>query len=232
MVQLRIGETIVENQKHAKLLGMKFEETMSWQEHIQGKGGIINALNQRMFLIRRLNNQLNKKAMKKVADSIFNSKIRYGLQLMGKVRTQEDDGGMQKDLRAIQLMQNKMIRSLNNVKITDRNTTESLFKKVNLLSVNQTNAQIKLTEIWKAFNNENYPIKVTKMKDVLPERYLRSKVESEKILLEVGVTEISKKTFTNDGIKLWNRCPSVIKNSTSLYSAKKEIKTFVANLPI
>ena len=107
-----------------------------------------------------------------------------------KVRTQEDDGGMQKDLRAIQLMQNKMIRSLNNVKITDRNTTESLFKKVNLLSVNQTNAQIKLTEIWKAFNNENYPIKVTKMKDVLPERYLRSKVESEKILLEVGVTEI------------------------------------------
>ena len=49
---------------------MKFEETMSWQEHIQGKGGIINALNQRMFLIRRLNNQLNKKAMKKVADSI------------------------------------------------------------------------------------------------------------------------------------------------------------------
>ena len=73
---------------------------------------------------------------------------------------------------------------------SDRNTTESLFKKVNLLSVNQTNAQIKLTEIWKAFNNENYPIKVTKMKDVLPERYLRSKVESEKILLEVGVTEI------------------------------------------
>ena len=89
--------------------------------------------------------------MKKVADSIFNSKIGYGLQLKGKVRTQEGDGGMQKDLRA---MQNKMIRSLNNVKITDRNTTESLFKKVNLLSVNQTNAQIKLTEIWKAFNNK------------------------------------------------------------------------------
>ena len=54
-----------------------------------------------MFLIRRLNNQLNKNAMRKVADSIFNSKIRYGLQMIGKVRSQDQDGGMQKDLKAI-----------------------------------------------------------------------------------------------------------------------------------
>ena len=58
-----------------------------------------------MFLLRRLNIQLNKKAMTKVADSIFNSKIRYGLQLMGKVRIQDEDGEMQKDLKSIQLMQ-------------------------------------------------------------------------------------------------------------------------------
>ena len=43
--------------------------------------------------------------MTKVADSIFNSKIRYGLQLMGKVRIQDEDGEMQKDLKSIQLMQ-------------------------------------------------------------------------------------------------------------------------------
>ena len=97
---------------------------------------------------------------------------------MGKVRISEDDGGMQKDLRAIQLMQNKMVRTLNNVRLTDKQTTKSLFKKVNMLSVNQINAKIKLTEIWKAVNNDNCPIKVTKMKDVLPERALRSKIES------------------------------------------------------
>ena len=79
----------------------------------------INSLNQRMFLIRRLNNQLNKNAMRKVADSIFNSKIRYGLQLIGKIRSQDQDGGMQKDLKAIQLMQNKMVRLLNNVELSD-----------------------------------------------------------------------------------------------------------------
>ena len=151
---------------------------------------------------------------------------------MGKVRSQNEDGGIQKDLKAIQLMQNKMIRMLNNVKLSDKQSTSSLLKRVNMLSVNQINAQIKLTEIWKAVNNVECPLNIIKMKDVLPERPLRSKNETENNLLEIGLSEISKKTFINDGVRLWNSCPSVIKQSKSLFTAKKEIKKFVINLPI
>ena len=70
------------------------------------------------------------------------------------------------------------------------------------------------------------------MKDVLPERSLRSKNEFENNLMESGVSEVSKKTFINDGVRLWNRCLSNIKQSKSLFTAKKEIKKFVTNLPI
>ena len=219
--QVKIGESVIENQQNAKLLGMRFEDSMSWQEHIQGKGGVVNSLNQRMFIIRRLNNQLNKNAMKKIADSILNSKIRYGLQLMGKVKSQSEDGGMQKDLKVIQLMQNKMVRLLNNVKISDKQSTISLFKNVNMLSVNQINAQIKLTEIWKAVNIVECPLKIVKMKDVLPERPLRSKNENEFKLLEAGFSELSKKTFMSDNVRLWNKCPSDIKNA-NLYTVQKK----------
>ena len=230
--QVKIGDVQIENQSNAKLLGMKFEDSMTWKEHIHGKGGILNSLNQRLFLLRRLNNQLNKKAMTKVADSIFNSKIRYGLQLMGKVRIQEEDGGLQTDLKALQLMQNKMVRMVNHVKLSDKQTTSSLLKRINMISVNQINAQIKITEIWKAVNNDECPLKITKMMDVKPERRLRSKNEIENNLLESGLTENSKKTFINDGIRLWNRCPSAIKQSKSLFTVKKEIKKFVVTLPI
>ena len=144
----------------------------------------------------------------------------------------EEDGGIQKDLKSIQLMQNKMIRLLNKVKLTDKKSTKSLLQNMNMLSVNQTNAQIKLTEIWKAVNNEECPLKVVKMKDVLPERTLRSKQTSENNLQESGVSDLSKKSFINDGVKLWNRCPNNIKQSKSLISAKREIKKFVLNLPI
>ena len=59
-VQVKIGDAVIENQTSAKLLGMRFEKNMSWQEHIHGNSGILTSLNQRLFLIRRLSNQLIK----------------------------------------------------------------------------------------------------------------------------------------------------------------------------
>ena len=82
-----------------------------------------------------------------------------------------------------------------------------------MLSVNQIYAQIKITEIWKAVNNVECPLNIVKMKDVVPERPLRSKNEAENNLMERGLTVNSKKTVINDGVRLWNRCPSVIKHS-------------------
>ena len=97
----------------------------------------------RLVLLRRLKGQLNKKSLKKVAESVFTSKIRYGLQLLGKVRVTEKDP-KQNDMDSIQLIQNKLVRLLNNVKLSDRQTTRSLLKNIDLLSVNQLNASIKL----------------------------------------------------------------------------------------
>ena len=47
-------------------------------------------------------------------------------------------------------------------------STESILKKHNLLSVNQINAQMKLNDLWKASNIQNYP---TKLKIKKPEEY-------------------------------------------------------------
>ena len=80
---------------------MTFQGNQKWNEHISGKGGVISALNQRLFTIKRLNNSINKKSLIKVADSIFNSKIRYGLQLMGKARISTEDS-VETDFNTIQ----------------------------------------------------------------------------------------------------------------------------------
>ena len=45
-------------------------------------------------------------------------------------------------------------------------------------------------------------------------------------------SEVVWSTFLNDGIRLWNNAPLELKNSTSIYSAKKLIKSFVKTLPI
>ena len=95
---------------------MKFEDNQNWREHVQGKNGVISVLNSRLYLIRRLKRQLNQENLKKVAESIYTSKTRYGLQLMGKVRAESS----QSDLNALQKTQNKLIRLLSGTKISDK----------------------------------------------------------------------------------------------------------------
>jgi hypothetical protein len=70
---------------------MTFQDNLKWKAHIIGKGGLISSLNQRLYIIRKLRNHLNKSALSNVAESLFTSKLRYGPQLLGKVRWSEED---------------------------------------------------------------------------------------------------------------------------------------------
>jgi hypothetical protein len=82
----------------------------------------------------------------KIVNGLFTAKLRYGLQLYGKVRRNHEDP-MNADLAAIQKVQNKLMRIVNKCKISDKISTKILLAIVNMLSINQLNAQIKLTEI-------------------------------------------------------------------------------------
>ena len=57
---------------------------------------------------------------------------------------------------------NRNARPNNNQLITYYQTCQLLLKKLNMCSVNQINAQVKLTEMWKASKVENCPIKLIK----------------------------------------------------------------------
>ena len=100
------------------------------------------------------------------------------------------------------------------------------FSKNKMLSVNQMQAQIKLTELWKAVNTENNPLKFKHQ--VAAENGRESRTVSNKTLvLNKG------STLTNDDAsKLWNNAPEDLKNTKTLYSAKLEIKKYCASLPM
>ena len=144
--KIKIGQTEIEQETGAKLLGMNFTDDLQWKTHISKT---ISALKNRLFLIMRLKNKLASKSVKRIADSIFNSKLRYGIQLCGKVRIQDNDP-CQGYLEELQKIQNKMFGLLNNSRIKDKIRTKTICQDLKMLSVNQINAQTKLTEIWKA----------------------------------------------------------------------------------
>ena len=98
-----------------------------------------------------------------------------------------------------------------------------------MCSVNQLNAKIKLTEIWKATNVPNYSVNVSRREANESTRDTRSITTGR--LIEQGISEKSKATFINDATRAWNRAPEEIKTCT-LCSAKKAIKKFITTLPV
>ena len=99
-----------------------------------------------------------------------------------------------------------------------------------MLSVNQLNAQIKLTEVWRALKDPNHPLKIEKVVQGTSNCLIRAVTNGD--LKELGKTTLVQSTFISDASKVWNKCPNSIKECDSLWKAKKTIKTFVQTLPI
>ena len=228
-ILLKVGKENVEQVQNAKLLGMIFDSNQKWTEHIYGTGGLIPSLNQKLFFIRRLKNSVGQAALLKISHGLFISKLRYGLQMLGSVRWSDTDP-LNNELESLQKCLNKVLRTLNGTKISDQVSTKSLLSKFKILSVNQMNAQIKLTEMWKSVHIDNYPIKTHQIECIEGERNTRLRSLGQ--LKEDKITFRSGKTFTNDAIHIWNKAPSSIKNCTTINSVKTAIKSFVVNLPI
>ena len=105
-----------------------------------------------------------------------------------------------------------------------------MLTKFNLLSVNQINVQIKLTEIWKSVSTANYPITTSTVQR--SNNVMTTRAATIGTLQEAKITTKSERTFLNDAIHIWNLAPSSIKNCTTIYSVKKAIKAFVSTLPV
>ena len=84
-----------------------------------------------------------------------------------------------------------------------------MLEKHKMLSVNQINAQIKLTEIWKACNDVDHPFKIEKKTVNIEEQVTRAMTDGS--LKSDALSKVTKSTFINDSITAWNTSPMDIK---------------------
>ncbi len=96
-----MGEHQIQESKSTKLLGMMIDNDQKWKSHFCGK-----ALNQRLFMVKRMSNHVLKKRLQRIVDSLWTSKLRYGLQPCTEVRLTEDQPKKQV-VAIVQRAQNK-----------------------------------------------------------------------------------------------------------------------------
>ena len=228
-LKIKVGQSEVEQSKSSKLLGIVMDDDQKWKSHFKGKNGLISSLNHRLFLIRRIEKQIPEENLKKVVDSLWNSKLRYGLQLCTQVRMTDEDKKSQ-NLKLTQIAQNKMLRLLDKSRIRDKRSIKEMLTRFDMLSVNQTAAQIKLTEAWKAVNEPKYPLKMRREeREGEHSRTVRTNTRRE--LEEGGKSRALRECFSREAGKIWNRAPADIKEAKTLRGAKKAIRKFCKSLP-
>ena len=95
--------------------------------------------------------------------------------MYGRIRWKETDP-TPKVMKDLQLSLNKMLHFLNNSRISDKISTASasLLNKFNMMSVNQINAQIKLSEMWKAVKDDDHLFNLVKRESGQNVRGMRS----------------------------------------------------------
>ncbi len=225
---VKVGSSTITQTRSAKLLGVMMDDDQKWASHFWGKNGLIPSLNKRLYMIRRVAIHVPVKHMKKMVESMWMSKLRYGLQLCTRVRTREDDKKTE-NMKMTQIVQNKMLRMLDNSKIKDKRSIKEMLEKFDLLSVNQTAAQIKLSEAWKASKDSSYPVK---MRDEHSKQDREVRPGTRREMMEGGRLKIIQDSFARDAGKIWNQAPQSIKKAETLIKAKKEIRTYCKLLPV
>ena len=108
-IQNQIGKESITAEVSTKLLGFNLDNNQKWKSQIQD---VISNLNSRLYLLRRLARSISSERFRRIADSLYVSKIRYGAQLYGKVRLIDNDP-TETLLDSLQITMNKFARYYN-----------------------------------------------------------------------------------------------------------------------
>ena len=139
---------------------------------------------------------------------------------------------MEGNMKTVQIARNKLLRVLDNSRIKDKTRKKDMLDKFDMLSVNQTAAQIKLTEAWKAMNDEEYPVKLKTKIRVETELNRTLRASTVRDMVEGGRYKTTQASFARDAGRVWNRAPKEIKEAKSLTAAKTQIRKYCKSIPI
>ena len=107
-----------------------------------------------------------------------------------------------------------------------------MLEKYDLMSVNQLAATIKLTEVWKIKNQEQYPLKLEPYNPHANriQQLLRNKTN--RVFNDSCRLKNSESSFHIDAARVWNAAPESVQNALTLSIAKSKIKIFCKTLPV
>ena len=221
-LSFQAGNSTIKEKSSEKLLGMTVSNDLKWTDHLSKLEGY---LRQRLFTLRRIEQQIPRSLLKRVADGIFMSKLRYGIAIMWPVRIKESDPEPSA-IKGVKVVFNDMLRLLNGVARKDKVSIASMLSKLGWLSINQLVAEVRLVEVWKALNTKNTLSNLFEKVEGTTRASQNNKIKV------VKNSQLRENSFVYPTVKLWNSAPVSVTRAETENKAKKGIREFVKSLPL
>ena len=157
---IKVGDVDIAEEETHRVLGLTISNTLSWTNHVYGKGQLLSSLHQRIGALKRITYHLPTKFLPQVAQAIVVSKLRYGVGLYGSVRMYEADP-LPDVAKELQVVLNDTMRIATKTRLMDRIRITDLIDHTGIRSFNRMSAEDKLTLIWQAVREEDSPLSET-----------------------------------------------------------------------
>ena len=128
---------------------------VKWSHHIEK---LESNLRSRLYSLRKMEQSIPRSQLKDIAESIFGSILRYAIGLYCPIKIKESDPEPS-SINAIRVTHNDVMRLLCKSRREERKPIKEMLDKLDWLSLNQMSCEVRLIEVWKSINIENYCLK-------------------------------------------------------------------------
>ena len=207
--KISIGEAVIKESPEEKLLGVTIDKNLNFNSHISN---LCKKASQKLHALARVSPFMDAEKLRILMNSFIKAQFSYCPLIW-----------MFHDRRLNSKIDKIHERALRIVYNDSQSDFSALLKLDNAVSVHQRNLQCLLIEIYKTKNNLNPSF----MSEIFEERKVHYDLRSKNTLqsLNARTTAHGIESVRFLGHKLWKTIPNYIKESQSLTSFKKQLKT-------
>ena len=197
---------------NTKFLGVFLDEHLDWNIHVKT---LLNKLAVGNYSLNMSKNMLSTYTKRLLYMSNVQSHINYAISSWGPMLTKAN-------LKKIQVMQNKAIRALFNLKTRER--LKPYFKKANLLMV-EDQIKLSLLNIFFRYVNDTLPIRIVNLFEII--RHERNTRNQYQLTTPQHTLQIYNNSFLGRAPGCWLRLANDLKNKTNSKAFSKSFRIHV-----
>ena len=232
--EVTINGDVIEESTSEKLLGVVINNTLTWKNHLYGdeeNEGLIPSLSKRVGILRKLRKYIPAHRFKLITSGLFTSKVCYCLNLWGGVwdipgvnQPGNKTSITKKDMRRLQVLQNKTMRIQTND--GHRTPTTLLLQKTRQLSIHQMVAYHSAVQVYNIAKNKEPKYHYNRLFGA-NENQQQPDTRHDHLQVNFQLS-LARGSFFYQSSKIWAALPEATRLSPNLYGFKKECKKWIS----